>query len=858
MLKGWTSESSSQDDSAGDESPARLAVPSLSAAGGVANLDTIRTDLAPLAFQRPLEAGFSLGTLARGIWALIFSRYLASDGFLLASHFGGSPGWVEAIGVRIDSAETVHSWLKGFDQMMSEIECRGSQTPSPSLADGKVAESGVFVVEDDDEVRSVEALSEPLGLTLRLFVRPGAGCLEWRFNRNAFRTDTILTLARCVGVVLGSLASSWRAPVGELPLLTDDEEQRIRCDWNRTQAAFADQTCIHQFFEDQAARTPESIAVAFRDVKWSYRELNTKANVLAAHLRACGIVPGARVAVALHRSPELLAALLAVLKAGGAYVPLDPAYPSQRLGFMLEDAHPAVVVASRRTAEAIPKTLCPLIRVEDINAEVASPGAERAGVTSSDPAYVIYTSGSTGKPKGVIVTHRNVANFFDAMDAIIGPEPGVWLAVTSVSFDISVFELFWTLARGFRVVIQEEGQLTSASGPEFSLARQIRQHAVTHLQCTPSLASMLARDPESLAALRPLRRLMVGGEALSLDLARKLAAAISGDLLNMYGPTETTIWSTACLIKREVDRVLIGRPIANTQLYVLDSLRRIVPAGFPGELYIGGVGVAAGYLNRPDVTAERFVSNPFSNDGDRLYRTGDIVRYEPDGAVEFLGRADQQIKIRGFRIELGEIELVLRQHPQVRDAAVIVREDVNNGNDKRLVAYVIANSPSVADGWEIRTWLRAQLPDAMVPSAVMLLESFPQTPNGKLDRGALPLPKMNPDPGLEPPANELELAIASIWAEVLGVQSVSVTRGFFDVGGHSLLMTEVHDLIQDRMGIEVPLIELFHHPTVRSLADHFARKSSIEPAASGNTRGQLRQQSMMRRAAIRRGGSAGQ
>jgi amino acid adenylation domain-containing protein len=637
--------------------------------------------------------------------------------------------------------------------------------------------------------------------------------------------------------------------------LAEGEMDRLLSKWNQTQMPYAEDTCIHQFFEAQVARTPDLIAVVFKEVEWTYRELNIRSDALAMSLKSAGIGPGSLVGVALHRSPELVAALLAVLKAGAAYVPLDPSYPPQRLGLMLEDARPALVIASRHTAQIIPKSTCLTLHVEDFDVPSVVQGVMKSGASSSDPAYVIYTSGSTGKPKGVVVTHRNVANFFAAMDAIIGVEPGVWLAVTSVSFDISVFELFWTLARGFSVVMQEEGQLASTSGLAYSLPEQMHRHRVTHLQCTPSLASILTRDPKTLDALRPLRRLIVGGEALPLDLARKLSLAISGEMFNVYGPTETTIWSTACRIEHNVERILIGHPIANTQLYVLDSMRQVVPIGEPGELYIGGAGVAAGYLRQPELTGERFVTNPFSNDAGLLYRTGDIVRYEHDGSVEFLGRADQQIKIRGFRIELGEIELVLRKHPHIRDAVVVVRKDVNNENDKRLVGYVIADGREVITGWELREWLRGQLPETMVPSTVMLVEGFPQTPNGKVDRNALPEPETNTDPELEPASNDLEESIAAIWADVLDVPTVSVTRGFFDLGGHSLLMAEVHDQIQDKIGVQVPLIELFHHPTVRSFATYLTQKSAVNSASNGTARGQLRQKSQMRRAAGRKRGT---
>lgn len=622
-----------------------------------------------------------------------------------------------------------------------------------------------------------------------------------------------------------------------------DEETLRR--WNATAVPFPSDACVHEFFAQQAARTPDDVAVIFRDQQWTYRRLNAHADALAARLRAAGVRPGDLVAICIERSLALPAALLGVLKSGGAYVPLDPSYPMDRLRFMLADAQPAVVVASRETEPRCPPFGGRLLRIDD-RAD-GTPPDDAPGATSADPAYVLYTSGSTGTPKGVVVTHRNVANFFTAIDAVIGTEPGVWLAVTSVGFDISVLELLWTLARGFRVVIQEEGQLASAAASIYSLAQQLKRHGVTHMQCTPSLASMLARDPQSMAGLRQLRRLMVGGEALAGDLAQRLLGGLTGELFNLYGPTETTVWSAAHHVTPHDAKVPIGRPIANTRMYVLDDERQLVPIGTPGELYIGGEGVARGYLNRPELTAERFVPNPFSDDpADRLYRTGDIVRHDAEGRLEFLGRTDQQVKIRGARIELGEIEVVLRRHPGIRDAVVTVRE--TRTDDKRLVAYAVANAPQTVSPAELKAWLATTLPDSMLPSAIVFLDALPMTPNGKIDRRALPEP---PTVGevVEAPATASERRIAEIWANVLGLESVGVTERFFDLGGHSLLMVDVHGQLEDWLGTDIALVDLFRFPTVRALASHLTDRTHLapEPALAGTSRGHLRQQSIARR-----------
>jgi acyl-coenzyme A synthetase/AMP-(fatty) acid ligase len=440
------------------------------------------------------------------------------------------------------------------------------------------------------------------------------------------------------------------------------------------------------------------------------------------------------------------------------------------------------------------------------------------------------------------------------MDAVIGTEKGVWLAVTSVNFDISVFELFWTLARGFRIILQEEGQWVSQSGSIYSLPQQMKRHGVTHLQCTPSLASMLICDSESVNALKPLRRFMVGGEPLPMDLARRLSEIIAGDLVNLYGPTETTVWSAAQCVRPEDKQILIGRPVANTQLYVLDPERELVPIGSVGELYIGGAGLAREYLHRPDITQERFITHAFSpGKSERLYRTGDLVRYMRDGRLEFMGRIDQQIKIRGVRIELGEIEVVLREHPEIRDAVVVVVEDETN--DKRLVAYAIPSSSPAPSVPVVQQWLGTKLPKILVPSAILFLSEFPKTPNGKLDRRALPKPdQKNSHAGLDT-ATDLERQIAAIWSEALGVESVGLEERFFDIGGHSLLMVEVHDKLRDNAGHDVPLLDLFQFPTVRSLAKHLHQRTSAvtnKTKTASLIRGKIRQQFAARQSALRK------
>lgn len=814
----------------------------------------LKTHVPRVFFDQRDMNGIPRDNVIQGVFLVLLCRYLASADVLIRTAFGRAPR-VKILSAHFDSEQSFGAFLEGINRQIDQVAT--SEVPAPSVSGNDAAEAGIWILEGVGETGGANSSSGLTGLRLQLVVRTDAGSLEWRYDPAMFPSYTVSALARSLARLLEMAPTSWDIPLGDLRLLTGTEERQLLVDWNQTRKVFDPDACIHTLFERQAARSPEVTAIVFRERQWTYRELDAKAEALAGRLRLAGVRVGSLVAVALYRSPELIAAILAVLKAGGAYVPLDPTYPGPRLGSMLEDARPAAVIVSNRTIGIIPQTACAVLHIEEAAAQPIPSGIAPTVVPGTSPAYVIYTSGSTGRPKGVVVAHRNAANFFTAMDDVIGNEPGVWLAVSSFSFDISVFELLWTLTRGFKVVVQEESSLTAPADPAYSPARQMQRHRVTHLQCTPSLASMLIRDGASFDALRMLRCLIVGGEALTKDLAQKLSSSIPGAVFNMYGPTETTIWSAVARVRTGDERVSIGRPIANTQLYVLDGSRRAVPAGFPGELYIGGAGVASGYLGRPELTAERFVPNPFDEGGGPIYRTGDIVRYGPNGALEFIGRADQQVKIRGFRIEPGEIENVLRGHPGVRDAAVVVRAGPAGTSDKRLLAYVIPENAGEAVSGEIRNWLRQLLPEPMVPGSVTLLERFPQTPNGKLDRNALPEPEEKSEPVGESPRSAMEQDLAAIWADVLGVDAVSLTRGFFDLGGHSLLMVEVHDRLQDQLGVQLSLVDLFRYPTVRELAGFLEKRGRAEPVMPGTDRGRTRQQAAMMRARLNRSDSAG-
>jgi amino acid adenylation domain-containing protein len=640
------------------------------------------------------------------------------------------------------------------------------------------------------------------------------------FNSDLFDEATVQRFCGHFQTLLSGVVEDVTRCIGQLPLLTDAEREQILVTWNLTEQPFAQTKCVQDLFQEQVESSPEAIAAVFEDEQLTYRQLNDRANAVAAHLQALGAGPEARIGICIRRSLEMLVGLLGILKSGAAYVPLDPMYPSERLAFMLEDAQVHALLTERSLASDFAQAQTRVMSVEDI-ATSAVQKSVRSGAAPDDLAYVIYTSGSTGKPKGVMIRHRNVTNFFSGIDQVLGKTPGVWLAVTSICFDISVLELLWTVTRGFKVVIQsDEGgwraNTTRRTHHEsYEIPDQIRRNAVTHFQCTPSLMGMLLQEKGAREAIASVNTILLGGEALPASLLEQLQP--QQRIINMYGPTETTVWSTSQVIERGRP-ITIGRPMVNTKIYILDRFQQPTPIGIPGELYIGGAGVVRGYFNRPELTAERFVQNPFAGEPEqRMYHTGDLARYRPDGTIEFLGRLDHQVKLRGFRIELGEIEAALRQIAGIREAVVVVRE--LNANDKRLAAYLVADKTT--DASQVRRALKDRLPDYMVPSLLTFLPKLPLTPNGKIDRKALPEPeglRAAPSAAFAPAQSDTERRIAGIWRDILRVEQVGLNDNFFDLGGHSLLMVRAQAKIASVFGKEVPVLQLFQYPTIGALA----------------------------------------
>ncbi|WP_420831014.1 amino acid adenylation domain-containing protein [Nodularia sphaerocarpa] len=772
----------------------------------------------------------TLNTLVQGAWALLLSRYSGENDVLFGTTVSGRPPelpqvekivglFINTLPVRVDvdGEMQIIPWLQQLQAQQVEREQysysslvdiqgwssvpRGISLFESLLVFENYPVSIESVIKSFDQTLQIEDTQgvEKTNYPLTLTVIPGQELLfKVSYDVSYFDAATILRFLEHLETLLVSMVNNPEQRLSQISILTPQEKQLILEEWNQTTQVYPNQ-CIHQLFEAQVERTPDEIALVFGEESFTYRELNHKANQLAHYLQGLGVKRETPVGICLERSPEMIISMLGVLKAGGFYVPLDPAYPQARLRYILDDAKVGVMLTQRR-------------RGAEEEGRIALQSIENpiSDVTAESLAYVIYTSGSTGKPKGVMVEQRSLTNLIKALQQQLGIcSTDHWLAITTIAFDIAALELFLPLIVGARIILTPQTALVDPS----QIAAIIEQQQITVMQATPATWRLLiAHGWMGKADLK----ILCGGEALDKSLAQQLLSS-GQEVWNLYGPTETTIWSAAQKLSHN-QPVTIGHPIANTQFYILDQHLQPVPIGVPGELYIAGAGVARGYLNRPELTAEKFIlktplcaSAPLREN--TLYKTGDRTRYLPDGTIEYFGRIDNQVKIRGFRIELGEIESLLSQHPEVQASVVVVTEDTTG--DKRLVAYIVSQISEIAD---LRQFLAKHLPDYMIPSQFISLDALPLTPNGKVDRRALPKPQFNTSLEVIVPRTPTEELLLNIWQNILNLNSVGITDNFFTLGGHSLLVIRLVSQIQQVFGVDISLRQIFEKPTIVELA----------------------------------------
>jgi amino acid adenylation domain-containing protein len=697
-----------------------------------------------------------------------------------------------------------------------------------------------------------------LDLSLDMYETPTGLVGGFEYNQDLFLPETIQRWVSHFCTLLDSIVQTPDRRISELSLLSPVETQQILVDWNQTQVDYPQDNCFHQLFEQQVARTPDAIAIVFQSQHLTYRQLNHRSNQVAHYLQQRGVQPETIVGLCVERSPEMIVGLLGILKAGGAYLPLDPAYPPERLTLMLTDAQVPLLLTQSSLSYALPHAT-PICLDQDW--EQIAQMSDRNPTSTATPdnlAYLIYTSGSTGTPKGVLIPHCGLTHLtFDKIRVCEVDATSCVLQFFSLSFDASVPEIIMPLACGGKLCLAPSADLL----PGVGLVQLLQQQQVTHITITPSALTQLPA-----ANLPDLKMVLVGGEAPTPELIAQWSAGRR--FINAYGPTEVTVNASMVVCGNDQQgngqpQLPTLRPSSNKQFYILDAHLQPVPIGAIGELYIAGIGLARGYLNRPDLTAERFIPNPFREERSplaplkkggtgsevplfkgelggsaRLYKTGDRASYLPDGRVKLWGRADDQAKIRGFRIEPQEIERVLRQHPALQTAAVIVRED--QPGEKRLVAYGVARSPVSIS--EVKAFLREKLPEYLVPSAIAFLPTLPLTPNGKLDVRSLPAPEqIQPETPYLAPRHPTEVALAAIFSQALQRDRVSIDEDFFDLGGHSLLATQLMAQVLQQFNVELSVMDLFAAPTIAGLAAQITRKQfqASAPQPDGDDREEI-------------------
>ncbi len=807
----------------------------------------------------------TLNTLFQGAWALVLAAYSGEEDILFGATVSGRPAQVDGadsmvglfintlpVRVKVPPEARLIPWLKELQGRQGElrqyeysplVQIQGwSQVPRelPLFESILVFENypvGESLAQQGQslkisDVRSFEKTNYPLTVV----AAPGRQImLQIAYDVPRFEPDAIQRMLHHLRSALRAALEDSDQRLSQIQILSNEERQRLLVEWNGTDAKLPQNQCVHHLFAAQAEKSADTIAAIFESEQLTYRQLNQKANQLAHYLMKSGIEPDAPVGLCLERSSDVLVGMLGILKAGGCYVPLDPSYPSERLAFMLEDSGASILLTQEhlisdfRNPQSEIRNLT-MIRLDSDWPTIAQESEDDplASVSPDNLAYIIYTSGTTGRPKGTMVSHKSLVNHALAFSKLIHLTPDDrLLQFISLSFDASGEEIYPTLLSGSTLVFHPAP--TEMSGDD--VAKFCEQHRISILHLPVAFWHQWMDELFSNEQPLPsaLRQLVVGGEAPSLEKVQTWVKHKRVHFLNAYGPTEATITTTAFEVFTADEQLQkyaslpIGRPIANVQVYLLDRHLKPVPIGVPGELHIGGVGLARGYLNHPEMTAEKFIPNPFSTTpGARLYRTGDLARYLPDGNIEFLGRIDQQVKIRGFRIELGEIESVMRTHPAVSEAIVLAREDDNEAKAKRLVAYLLLKSeidqaPTIGE-WH--DFLQQKLPDYMVPSAFMVLDSFPLAATGKIDRKALPAPDQSRnmlEKAYVAPRTQVEELLADLCAQVLGVEKVGIYDNFFELGGHSLLATQLLSRIRETFKVELPLRSVFESPTVVEL-----------------------------------------
>ncbi len=788
----------------------------------------------------------TLNTIMHGIWAILLSRYTGESDVVFGTAVSARPVemeeaqsmvglFVNALPARIavNNDDHVVSWLQGIQTGQAEMrqydfssmldiqrwsEVPGGQPIFESLLIFENWYSDPSAMDLGEQFRVEDVFwrkGSDLPLTVDVYAGDNSLELVVFYDTERFEAATVKRLCGHLETLIeGVISGQEGGLVGDLPLLGEQERDRILHQWNETAREWPRDRCLHQLIETQVAETPDAVAVSDDTESLSYAELDTRADGLARYLQQQGVRSGELVGIAIERGVDLVVGLLGILKAGAAYLPLDTTHPRGRLAYILEDAGVRMVVTMPHLLAGLPAHEISILLEETSLGEAASGALSPLDITPDSRAYGIYTSGSTGLPKGVQVPHRAVVNFLNSMAGKPGmTRQDVMLAVTTVSFDIHVLELFLPLTVGARVHVASH----EATSDGVKLLSLLRKQGVSVMQATPATWRMLLEAGWS----EPLPiRVLCGGEPLPMSLAKRLLGCCD-ELWNMYGPTETTVWSSIYRVEPAADAILVGRPIDNTRFYILDRSMQPVPAGAVGELYIGGEGVTDGYIGRPELTSERFVADPFMpGRPEKLYRTGDLARYLPAGEVQLLGRIDHQVKLRGFRIELGEIESVLESHPEVSAAAVVVYQE--DEDDPRLVAYGVSGADSRPTNTTLREFLGDHLPQYMIPSLFVWLDSLPLNPSGKIDRKALPAPESSNQSSAAymAPRSDLERRVAEVWRAVLNLEQVGISDNFFDLGGHSLLMARLQSRLREELGQEVTMVDLFRYPSIGAFVRH--------------------------------------